>query len=96
LPECWDRARRHAERADAIETGESGYNLACIAAEMDDRENVARWLEHAAAYGKIQPLSHILGDVSFERFRHEAWFRKLLDGIFDAGLAPSPQTASTN
>jgi hypothetical protein len=87
-PELLEQARRHAAHVDAIVTGDGGYNLACIAAETNDRESIVQWLSHSADYGRIPRLSHILRDVSFERHRQELWFRKLLDGIFDAGLAP--------
>ena len=84
--ELWERARGFAERADALEAGKGSYNLACIAAETGDREGIAPCLERSAQYGKITRLSHILNDASLKQFRHDPWFRELLDGIFDAGL----------
>jgi len=89
--ELWERAGQQAEKANAIDPGSGAYNLACIGVEVGDREAVERWLVLSAEYGQIAPLSHILRDVEFESIRLEPWFRRLLDSIFDAGLAPAPE-----
>jgi hypothetical protein len=83
----WQRARHHAERANALEPANGSYNLACVAASEEDREGIARWLADTAEYGKTPPLSHILSDVNFAALRSEPWFLRILDDIFDAGLS---------
>ena len=81
-PELWDRAREQAQKAEAIDAGSGAYNLACIAAELDDREGVERCMKRSAEYGQIMGLSHILRDESFAEIRNEGWFRALLTHIF--------------
>ncbi len=85
-PELWDRAKQQAEMAEALDAGSGAYNLACLAAEMDDPNGVRRWMLHAADHAKIPRVSHILSDKSFLRNRRQQWFPLLLDEIFDAGL----------
>jgi hypothetical protein len=85
--ELWERAQQQAQQAEAIEPGSGAYNLACMAAELNDREGVDRWLLHAAEYGQMAPLSHTLRDVNFEGIRDEPRFRELLDRIFDVRQA---------
>ncbi len=84
--ELRERARAQAELTDAIDPGEGGYNLACLAAQMRDDDEVERWLTHSADHGKIPPLSHILSDADFLRIRDDQRFREALDRIFAAGL----------
>jgi hypothetical protein len=81
--ELWQRAIEHAERAETIDPGSGGYNLACIASERGDYEGVRRWLTRSAEYGKMMTLSHLLRDVNFQSLHNEAWFRELIAEIFD-------------
>jgi hypothetical protein len=81
--ELWERAKQQAEKAETITQGSGAYNLACIAAELGDRDAVERWLTHAAEYGQMMPLSHTLRDVNFQRFREDARFQALLRDIYD-------------
>jgi tetratricopeptide (TPR) repeat protein len=83
LPELWEQARVHANRAESLEPGTGAYNLACIAAEHNDRAGVEKWLNHCADFGKIQPWSHINRDPSLAAIRNEAWFEALVTSIFD-------------
>jgi hypothetical protein len=85
-PELWERAKHQAEKAEAIDRGFGAYNLACIASNLDDRQNVEAWLTVSADHGHILPLSEILRDVNFQSICSEPWFRKLLDRIFGCGL----------
>ena len=80
--EVFERAREQAEKANAIDAGSGAYNLACIAAELGQQDDVAKYLLQSAEFGQIMPLSHTLRDVNFEKYRAELWFRKLLDEIY--------------
>ncbi len=84
--ELWLQARQQAEKAELIEPGSGSYNLACIAAELGDRDGVCGHLRRSAEFGQIPPLSQVLRDVNFAGVRDQLWFRQLLDEIFDCGL----------
>ncbi|SPE42785.1 hypothetical protein SBA3_670063 [Candidatus Sulfopaludibacter sp. SbA3] len=83
--ELWEQAKHQAEKAEAIDRGSGAYNLACIAANLGDREGVQQSLALSAEYGQARSLSYTLRDVNFESIRGEAWFVQLLESIFDTG-----------
>jgi hypothetical protein len=94
----WDRAKEQAEKAETIEAGWGAYNLACIAAELGDRESVEKWMSRSAEYGQMPGLSDVLRDESFEQLQNEMWFRDLLIQIFPfdppLGSPQPPQPSS--
>jgi tetratricopeptide (TPR) repeat protein len=90
-PDWWDRAKEQAEQAESIEAGSGAYNLACIAAELGDRDGVERWMSRAGEYGQMAGLSHVLRDESFEKVGTETWFGRLITQIF-----PSDPSANSS
>jgi hypothetical protein len=88
-PDLWESARRQCAEADAIEPGYGAYNLACIAANLGNDDDVRKHLLQSAEFGHILPRSQILRDVNFEGMREESWFSTLLDNIFNSELTPT-------
>ena len=72
------RAHQKLLRAEAIAPGSGAYNLGCWAAATGKEAACRRWLEKAAAHGRLPARSKLQKDPDLSSVRKKQWFKDLL------------------
>jgi hypothetical protein len=73
-----EQAHQHAVKANQMDPDRGTYNLACIAAEHRDWDQMSKLLRLAARGPKFPGPAHIDNDPNFASVRNEPWFQQFV------------------
>ena len=80
--ELLEEAEQILRRGEAIKSGSSSYNLACLYAIREDEAQTLEWLENAQKHGKLPDRAHLIDDPDLSKVRDTPWFQEFLSAAF--------------
>lgn len=72
-----NQAEEKALKAESLKKGEGTYNLACVYALRDNKQECRKWLLSGQEAGLLESRDYAMNDIDFDSVKNEQWFREI-------------------